>query len=183
MKLLFDFFPILLFFIAFKLYGIYIATAVAIGACVIQVGSFWLKFRRFETMQLVTLGCVAVLGGATILLHDELFIKWKPSVLYWAFGVIFIGTHYLSKKTLLQRLMDHKVTLPLQVWYRLNFSWAVFFILLGFLNLYVVYNYSTDAWVNFKLFGTLGLTLAFVILQSLYMSRHVDQDQLKEVTK
>lgn len=183
MKILFDFFPILLFFIAYKLYGIYVATGVAIGASIIQVGSFWLKFRRFETMQLVTLGAVTVLGGATIMLHDELFIKWKPSVIYWAFGLLFIATRYIGKKTLLQRLMDHKVTLPVPIWYRLNMSWAIFFILLGCLNLYVVYHYSTDAWVNFKLFGTLGLTLVFVILQSMYMSRHIDHKQLEEATK
>ena len=174
MKLLFDFFPILLFFIAYKLFNIYVATAVAMVASGLQVSAFWLKFRRFETMHLITLALVVLLGGATLLLHDVMFIKWKPSVLYWVFAAVCIGTQWIGKKNLIQRLMDSKVSLPKQVWNRLNMSWALFFILMGFANIYVVYNFSTNAWVNFKLFGTLGLTLLFVVLQAIYMSRHMD---------
>lgn len=175
MKLFYDFLPIVLFFIAYKLYGIFIATGVAIAASILQVGTYWLKFRRTETMQIITMICVLVLGGSTLLLHNALFIKWKPSVIYWAFSIVFLVSHFVGKRNLIQRLMDNKVQLPQFVWNRLNIGWAIFFIILGFVNLYVVYHYSTDAWVNFKLFGTLGLMILFVILQSIYMSRYISE--------
>jgi len=185
MKLFYDFLPIVLFFMTYKLYGIFAATAVAILASVIQVGTFWIRFRRTEMMQIVTLVCVLFLGGTTLLFRNELFIKWKPSVIYWAFGIIFVGSQFFGKRNLIQRLMDNKVQLPQFVWNRLNIGWSIFFIILGFVNLYVVYNYSTDTWVNFKLFGTLGLILLFVIIQSLYMSRYVSEPKniIKEGSK
>lgn len=173
MKILFDFFPILLFFIAFKFYHIYVATAVLMVATVIQVSIYWLKYRKFENMHLITLVLVVLLGGATLWMHDAMFIKVKPTVIYWIFALLFLATQYIGKKPLIQRLMDSKVELPIKIWQRLNHSWAIFFGLMGAVNLYVVYHFSTNTWVNFKLFGTLGLTLVFVVLQALYMAKHM----------
>jgi intracellular septation protein len=173
MKLLFDLFPVLLFFLAYKLYGIYAATAAAIAASFVQVGWFWWRYRRFETMHLVTLGLIAVLGGATLWLHNEDFIKWKPTVVNWLFGAAFLGSQFIGRKTLVERMMGGAIALPAAIWQRLNLGWATFFLLLGAANLYVVYHYDTDTWVNFKLFGMLGLSLAFMVAQAFYLARHV----------
>jgi len=173
MKLLFDLFPVLLFFLAYKLHDIYVATAVAIVASFLQVGWFWWRHRRFETMHLVTFGLIAVLGGATLWLHSEDFIKWKPTVVNWLFGAAFIGSQFIGRKPLVERMMGSAITLPATIWQRLNLSWATFFILLGAANLYVVYHFDTDTWVNFKLFGMMGLTLAFMVAQAFYLARHV----------
>lgn len=172
MKLLFDFFPILLFFIAFKLFGIFIATAIAMIASLLQVSIYWFKHRRFELMQIITLVCVILLGGATLLLHNELFIKWKPTAIYWVFALLFLTTQFIGNKTLVQRLMEEKIELPHATWQKLNISWFVFFILMGIANIFVAYHYSTNIWVNFKLFGSLGLTICFVLVQSLYIAKH-----------
>lgn len=172
MKFLFDFFPILLFFIAYKLFDIYVATASIIAATFVQVGVYWLMHRRFQTSHLVTLVLVAIFGGATLLLHDPNFIKWKPTVLNWLFAAAFLGSQYIGGKSLVERMMDHAVILPASVWRRLNLSWVAFFIVMGGANLYVAFNFSENTWVNFKLFGILGLTLLFVLLQGVFISRH-----------
>ena len=179
MKFLFDFFPILLFFLAFKLYDIYVATAVAIVASFIQVGMFWFKHKRFENSHLITLAIVALFGGATIIFHDEMFIKWKPSVVNWIFAIAFLGSQFIGNKTIVERMMSKSVTLPAAIWTRLNMSWVIFFFALGLINLYVVYNFDTDTWVNFKLFGMMGLTILFIIAQSIYMSRHMETSEIK----
>ncbi|MCC6302725.1 MAG: septation protein A [Gammaproteobacteria bacterium] len=178
MKLLFDFFPVLLFFVAFKLTGddIYIATAVAIAAGIAQSAIFWFKHRRLEKMHVITLVLLVVFGGATLLLQDEVYIKWKPTVLNWLFGLVFIASQFLGDRPVVQRLMGQAITLPRRIWYRLNLVWSVFFIAVGFINLYVVYNFDTDTWVNFKLFGIIGLTLVFIVAQSFYIGRHVTHD-------
>lgn len=178
MKLLFDFLPIFLFFIAYKMYGIYVATIVAIVASCLQVAFFWFKHHRVEGMHIVTLVLIVVLGGATLFLQDETFIKWKPTGVNWLFGLAFLGSQYIGKKTILERMMGASMSLPPLIWVRLNTAWAVFFITLGFVNLYVAYNYDTDTWVNFKLFGMMGLTIAFVILQALYLSRHIKHEEV-----
>lgn len=172
MKFLFEFFPILLFFLAYKLGDIYLATSTAIIASLVQVG--WSRYSKghFEKMPLVTLGTITLLGGATLLLRDEMFIKWKPTAIYWVFAVAFLISHFVGKKPLLQRTLEHTINLPSKIWTQLNLSWIAFFTLLGGANLYVVYHFDTDTWVNFKLFGTLGLTLLFVIAQGIYMARH-----------
>lgn len=177
MKFLYDFFPILLFFIAYKLYGIYTATAVAIAASFIQVGSFWVKHRRFENMHLITLGLIVVLGGATLWLQDERFIKWKPTLVNWLFALAFLGSQFIGKKPLVERMMSNAVKLPDLIWGRLNLTWVLFFTFMGIANLYVVYNFDTDTWVNFKLFGMMGLTFAFVIAQAFYLARHMKPDE------
>lgn len=176
MKLLFDFFPILLFFISFKFFGIYIATATTMAASIVQVGLYWLKHRRFEMLHMITLFVVVIFGGSTLLLHNDLFIKWKPTAIYWVFALAFFGSQFIGKKPLIERMLGGQMTLPNKIWQRLNYSWIIFFIIMGIANVYVLYHFSTNAWVNFKLFGTLGLTVVFLILQAIYMSKYMQTD-------
>ncbi len=175
MKFLFDFFPVLLFFVAYKMYDIYVATAVAIAASIIQVGFYWLQHRKFEKMHLVTLVLITVLGGATLILQDETFIMWKPSVINWAFAIAFVGSQFIGKKPIVQRMMEGAVSLPDKIWHRLSYAWSLFFILLGVLNIYVAYNYDLDTWVNFKLFGLTGLSFLFIILQAFYIGKYIEE--------
>ena len=179
MKFLVDFFPVLLFFVAYKVYDIYVATAVAIAAAFIQVGVHWFKHKKFEKSHLITLVILVVFGGATILLQDEMFIKWKPSIVNWIFAVAFLGSQFIGNKTIVERMMSNSVTLPAAIWLKLNMSWVIFFVALGVINLFVVYNFDTDTWVNFKLFGMMGLTVMFVIAQAIYMSRHMDTSEVE----
>ncbi len=173
MKILYDFFPILLFFIAYKLFDIYTATATAIVATFVQVGLFWLRHRRFEKMHLITLAIISLFGGATLLLHDPVFIKWKPTVAYWLFAAIFLGSQFIGGKCIIERMMGHAFQAGNGIWVKLNLAWVGFFIAMGFANLYVAYNYAEATWVNFKLFGLMGLTFIFVLAQGLVLSRHV----------
>jgi intracellular septation protein len=179
MKFLFDFFPILLFFAAFKLYGIYMATAVAIAATFVQVGWSWLRHRKVDNMLWASLAIIVVFGGATLLLHDETFIKWKPTVLYWLFSVILIGAQVFFGKNLIRAMMGKQMTLPDPVWHKLNMSWVLFFAAMGVANLYVAYSFATDTWVNFKLFGGIGLLLAFAFGQALLLSRYLEEPENK----
>lgn len=171
MKFITDFFPIILFFIAYKMYDIYVATAVAIVAALVQVAYAWHKHRRVENMQWITLGLIVVFGGLTLILQDETFIKWKPTVVNWLFAAAFLGSQYIGNKNFIERMMGGNVDLPKAVWVRLNLSWVAFFIFSGAANLYVAQNFDTDTWVNFKLFGMLGLTFVFIIAQGIYMTR------------
>lgn len=173
MKFLFDYFPIVCFFVAFKLYGVYIATAVAMGACFLQNILYWLIHKRFEKMHLITLVSIVVLGGFTLAFHNAIFIQWKPTIIYWIFALVLWGSHYFTKKNVLARMLDDKLTLPEKVWAHLNTAWALFFVFMGVLNVYVIYHYSLNTWVYFKLFGTLILTLIFIIGQAIYMSRYL----------
>jgi intracellular septation protein len=176
MKLFFDFFPILLFFIAYKVYDIYVATAVIIVASLAQVLWVWFRHHRVENAHLITLVLVVVLGGATILLHDETFIKWKPTVVNWLFAIVFLGSEFIGERNLLQRMLDSKVAVDSpKVWSRLNLAWVAFFLSIGALNLYVAFHFDTDIWVNFKLFGMMGLTLMFLLAQSFYLARHIEE--------
>jgi len=176
-KLLYDYFPIICFFIAYKLWGIYIATAVTMVASFLQVAGYWLVQRKFEKMHLITMALILLLGGSTLIFHKAIFIKWKPSIIYWLFSLVLLASHFIGKAPIIHRLIGDKIVLPKKVWAKINFSWGLFFFLMGFLNLYVVYNYSTNSWVNFKLFGTLGLTIVFVFIQVIYMSRHMESDK------
>lgn len=177
MKLLFDLFPVLLFFIAFKLADIYVATAVAIGASIVQIA--WLKLRQkpIEPMQWASLIIIVVFGGMTLFLRDETFIKWKPTVLYGAFALALGIARWMLDRNLIKAVMGSQIALPAEVWERINLAWMGFFSAMGVLNIYIAYNFSTDFWVNFKTFGTLGLTILFVLLQALYMGRHVEQKE------
>jgi intracellular septation protein len=219
MKLLIDFFPVLLFFAAYKLADIYVATAVAIGASALQVAWFWWRRHRVETMHLVTLGLLVVFGGLTIVLHDRTFIMWKPSIVNWLFAAVFLASQFIGERTLVERMMAHAVDVPSRTWRRLNLSWAAFFTLSGLANLYVANWFFTAehalvaaaghqqvdlahcdqgltghllslcqaaaaqeaTWVNFKLFGMMGLTIVFVIGQAFYLARHIrDREGIAE---
>jgi len=214
MKFLIDFFPILLFFIAYKLAGIYVATAVAIAASALQVG--WVRWRhgRIEKMPLATLTLLVVFGGMTLALHDPIFVMWKPTLVNWLFALVFLGSQFIGGRTVIERMMSHAIDLPAAIWPRLNLLWVAFFLFSGAANLYVVYDYTgfhaahqallvasglkeidlstcaeqftgglltqcqdtqvrEETWVNFKLFGLMGMTFAFVIAQGLYLARHL----------
>ena len=186
MKFLYDLFPLLLFFAAFKFFDIYVATAVAIAASFAQVAFFWIRHRRFETMHLITLAVIVVFGGLTLALHNDSFIKWKPTLVYWILATLALTSQWFGKKTAIERMMSAQIDLPAPVWKRLNLSWGIFFALLGAVNLYVAFFYgpNLDAetrrniWVNFKVFGLLGITLLFTIAQAFFMARHI-QDKPK----
>ena len=174
MKFLFDFFPVVLFFIAFKVYDIYVATAVAMAATFFQIGWAWLRHRKVDNLLWVGCAVIVVFGGATLLLQDETFIKWKPTVLYWLFSAVLGVAALAFRKNLIRSMMETQVSLPEVVWGKLLASWVAFFALMGALNLIVAYNFSTDAWVNFKLFGGIGLMLVFIVLQALMLARHIE---------
>lgn len=176
MKLLFDFLPILLFFIAYKSADLYVATGVLIVATLAQVGWIWLRQRQVEKLPLITASLVLVFGGATLILHDPVFVKWKPTVVNWLFAVAFFGSYFVGEKTLLERMMGSQLELPASVWVKLTFAWAIFFLAMGAANLFVAFTFEENTWVNFKLFGMLGLTLVFVVAQAAYMSRHLKID-------
>ena len=183
MKFLYDLFPLLLFFAAFKFYDIYVATAMAIAASFLQVGYFWFRHRRFETMHLVTLAVIAVFGGLTLVLHDDTFIKWKPTLVYWILAGLMFGSQWFGDKTLIERMMSGQIALPAPVWRRLNLSWGIFFATLGVANIYVAFYYGLDLsvearrsiWVDFKVFGSFGLTLAFAVAQAFFMAKYIQE--------
>jgi len=172
-KFLFDLFPVILFFIVFKTLGIYAATAAAIIATLAQIG--WVKFKhgKVDGMLIASGVIIVVFGGATLLLHDETFIKWKPTVLYWLFAIVLFAAELFWNKNLIRTVMQQQIALPDPVWRRLNHAWAGFFSVMGVLNLYVAYNFATETWVDFKLFGTMGLMVLFVVLQSLYLGKYM----------
>ena len=174
MKFLFDIFPVILFFIAYKAADIYVATAVAIAATFVQIGWVWFRKGKIDTMLWVSLVIIVVFGGATLALHDETFIKWKPTVLYWLFGAALLIADRLFGKNLIRAMMGTQIELPDPIWAKLNMSWCLFFVVMGVLNLYVAYSFSTDAWVNFKLFGGMGLMVVFVLAQAVVLSRFVE---------
>lgn len=175
MKLLIDFFPIILFFGAFKIWGIYAATAVAIVATIAQIAYLRFKHGKVETMQWLSLGVIVLFGGATLLAQDENFIKWKPTVLYWLMGGALLIGLLVFKKNFIKSLMGAQLQLPDSVWNNLNWAWTAFFAVMGVLNLWVAFNFDTDTWVNFKMFGGMGLMLVFVIGQALYLGRYIKE--------
>jgi intracellular septation protein len=123
----------------------------------------------------ISMAVLMVFGGSTILLHNELFIKWKPTILYWIFAAALIIAHISFKKNLIKALLGTQITVPDPLWNKLNFAWAGFFTIIGFVNLYVAYHYSTSAWVNFKLFGIMGFMLAFIVVQSIFLAPHITE--------
>lgn len=176
MKLLIDFFPIILFFIAFKFADIYVATGVAIVATIAQIA--WLRYSRgkVEPMQWISLGVIVLFGGATIISQNETFIKWKPTVLYWVMGAALLIGQLVFKKNGIKSLMGAQMTLPDAVWRTVNFSWVGFFAVMGCLNLWVAFNFPTSTWVNFKLFGGLGIMALFILVQAVYLNKHMKPD-------
>lgn len=176
MKLLIDFFPIILFFVAFKFADIYVATGVAIVATIAQIAYLRYKVGKVEPMQWVSLGVIVLFGGATIVAQNETFIKWKPTVLYWLMGGALLVGQLLFRKNLLKSLMGSQMDLPDEAWRVMNWSWTGFFVVMGVINLWVAYTFSTDTWVNFKLFGGLGLMAVFVVGQALYLGNYLKSD-------
>ncbi|WEN42370.1 Intracellular septation protein [Thauera sp. GDN1] len=200
MKFLFDLLPVILFFAAYKIGGanpegahalasswlgdgiavsqapILIATFVAILATMLQIALVWAKHRKVDTMLWVSLAIIVVFGGATLFFHNPTFIKWKPTALYWMFGVVLLGSAWLLQRNLIRKMLEAQIKLPEPIWNRLNLAWAGFFIAMGLLNLYVAYNFSEETWVNFKMFGGMGLMLAFVLAQGFYLSRHMEEE-------
>jgi len=202
MKFLFDLFPVILFFAVFK-WGeghaaaaqsfaqahlsalvsggvvtvaqapILLATAVAIVATVLQIAWLLLRRQKVDGTLWLSLAIIVVFGGATIYFHNETFIKWKPTVLYWCFAAILLFSQIFLKKNLIRAMLEKQMSLPAPIWQRVNLSWVAFFVALGLLNLYVAFHFSLAAWVNFKLFGCTGLMFAFIIAQSLLLSRHM----------
>ncbi len=173
MKLFFDILPIIIFFVAYKLYNIYVATIFAILAVSAQIIITLIRGQRPDMMQLITLAMVVVLGGATLFFRNEIFIKWKPTVVYWILGIVFLGSQLIAKKNLVQKMLEKSLNLPNKAWVLLNRTWYSFFFIMGVLNLIVLYMFDTDTWVNFKLFGTLGLTLAFALFQGLLVAKYL----------
>ena len=177
MKLLIDFFPIILFFAAFKVWGIYAATAVAIVATIVQIAYLRIKHGKVETMQWLSLIVIVLFGGATLLLQDDHFIKWKPTVLYWLMGGTLLVGLTVFKKNFIKSLMGAQLQLPDPVWNTLNWAWTGFFAVMGVLNLWIAFRFDTDTWVNFKMFGGMGLMIVFVIGQALYLGRHLKETE------
>ncbi|MGB5736935.1 MAG: septation protein A [Thiohalocapsa sp.] len=223
MKFLADFFPVILFFVAYKLYGIYVATAVAIAASALQVAWMRIRHKRTERMHLVTLGLLVVFGGLTLALRDPIFVMWKPTIVNWLFAGAFLVSQFIGEKTLVERMMSQAIEIPRVIWRRLNLAWVGFFLLSGLANLYVVYigsgffqarqalvgatgetevdlahcaelfadthlalcqtaQSSEELWVNFKLFGMMGLTIIFVIAQAFYLARHIQGTEQEQET-
>jgi len=197
-KQLFDLLPVILFFVVFKLAGknpeetqewassigyladakqlpVLFATAVAIAATLVQVTWTKLKHGKVDTMLWVSFAIISVFGGASLLFQDENFIKWKPTALYWIFSSTLLFSNLFFHKNLMRSMLHEKVALPLHAWNRLNLIWSLFFAVLGFINLYVAFNYSTDSWVNFKLFGFTGLMLLFILAQGAWLAKYIDE--------
>lgn len=177
MQIFYDFFPVIAFFVAYKMYDIYVATLVIIVAVAIQIGLHWLRTGTVSRMHAISAVLVFVLGGVTLLLRNELFIQWKPTIVNWLFGVVFLASQFIGEKPIIQRMLDHSAKLQPRDWKTLNMMWAGFFFFLGVVNLYVVYRYSEDTWVNFKLFGMLGLTLVFAVAQGVWIARRLPREE------
>lgn len=179
MKMFFDFLPVLLFFITYKFYDIYLATGVLIVASMLQTIGHRLIKGAFEKTHVITFLLVTLFGGLTIALQDENFIKWKPTAINWLFAIIFIGSQFVGQKTIIERMMGGNISLPRNIWVNLNTAWALFFLFLGALNIYIAFEFDTDTWVNFKLFGLMGLTFIFIVAQSLYLVPHLKESKVQ----
>jgi intracellular septation protein len=185
MQILIDFLPIIAFFGVYKLYGSFVSADDAMFAATIaimivmtvQISVQWLRTRTVNRMLLISGVLVLVFGGITLMLRDALFIQWKPTILNWLFALAFLGSQFIGKQTLIERMMGHAIELPQPIWRRLNFMWVINFALLGAANIYVVYNFSEAAWVNFKLYGMLGLTLLMALIQGVYIARCLPEQE------
>ena len=178
MKFFFDLFPVILFFMAFKFGDIYVATGVAMAATAVQIAWVWFRHGKVDTMLWVSLGIITVFGGMTLIFHDETFIKWKPTVLYWSFATALAGSSLFLGKNLIRSLLSEQIRMPDPIWNRLNWSWIGFFVFMGFANLAVafLFGFSTETWVNFKLFGGMGLLLLFALGQGLVLSKYMTEE-------
>jgi intracellular septation protein len=209
MKFLFDFLPVVLFFAAYKLFGsmppeliqmvnqvpyvslsqneardsLIFATLILLIASLVQNALHWLIYKRFEKMHLISFGILLVFGRMTVIFKDPNFIKWKVSIFNWVFAVVLIGSLFIGNKTLIERMMSHAISVPKNTWKTVTVMWALFFGLIGILNIIVAFYYPGENdknWVNFKLFGIFGLTVVFMIVQAIYLSRYATDEIVKE---
>ena len=178
MKILIDFFPILLFFGAFKLYDIYVGTGVLMAATVVQMALIFVIDRKLTAMHQITLALVLVFGTLTLVLQDDRFIKWKPTVLYAAMAIALAVAVWVMKKNFLKLLLGSQMELPDPVWMRLNMVWVAYCAFMSLINAYVAANYTTEAWVNFKLWGY-AFPLVFIIGQGFYIAQYLSTDEPK----
>ena len=180
MQIFYDFLPVIAFFVAYKLYDIYVATAVIIVSVGIQVLLYWLITHKVSRMHLTSAVLVLIFGGITLALRNELFIQWKPTIVNWLFGLAFLASQFIGEKPIIQRMMEQSIDLDGDTYRKLNLIWASYFFFMGVANLFVVYNFSEEAWVNFKLFGMLGLTIVFFIIQGIWLARKLPAESVAE---
>ncbi|PCJ20950.1 MAG: septation protein A [Gammaproteobacteria bacterium] len=176
MKQLIDFIPLILFFTAYKLGDIYLATKTLMVVTTLQYGFYWIKDRKLERFQIITLSAVYIFGTLTLVLHDETFLKWKAPMVNGLFAMIFLGSQFVGEQNLVKRMMGHAVDLPDNIWTHLNYSWVVFFLFSGSANLYVAFTYH-EYWVDFKVFGSLGMTLLFMVGQTIYLAKYIKEPE------
>ncbi|OMQ27181.1 septation protein A [Serratia oryzae] len=179
MKQFLDFLPLIVFFAFYKLYDIYVASGALIAATALALVFTWFKYRKIEKMTLITFVMVAVFGTLTLVFHNDLFIKWKVTVIYTLFALALLVSQLILKKPLIQRMLGKELTLPDKVWSNLNLAWALFFLACGLANIYVAFWLPQDVWVNFKVFGLTALTLVFTLLSGIYIYRHMPAEQKK----
>jgi len=173
MKVFFDLIPVLLFFIGFKFFGIFAATAIAIATTLALIVFSKIRHGKVDNMLLANGAIISVLGGVTLLLHDKTYIMWKPTVLYWLAAAVLLISNVVFKKNFIQQMMGKMLNPPLSIWNKLNLIWVAFLVALGFLNLYVAFNYSLDTWVNFKLFGVTSMLFIFMIVQTIILKKYI----------
>lgn len=188
MQALIDFLPVIAFVATYWLSGdMSLAIMVIMGAVTLQITATWLIKRELNKMLVASAVLVIVLGGISLALDNPLFFKWKPTGLYWLFAVAFLGSQFIGERPLAQRMMtsvsQDGLDLPDRVWRQLNLAWVLFFIVAGIANIYVAYNYEEATWVNFKLFGLLGITFVFLVLQSLWMSQYLDEESDQDASQ
>ncbi|AIJ09947.1 MULTISPECIES: septation protein A [Edwardsiella] len=177
MKQLLDFLPLVVFFVCYKLYDIYVASGALIAATAVALVLTWLKYRRVEKMTLITFIMVAIFGTLTLVFHNDLFIKWKVTVIYTLFALALLISQMVLKKPLIQRMLGKELQLPDSVWSRLNAAWALFFLGCGLANIYVAFWLPQSVWVDFKVFGLTALTLIFTLLSGVYIYRNMSEEQ------
>jgi len=186
MQFLIDFIPIIIFFAAYKLYGMYVATAAIMVAISVQIAIQWFTKREVNKMLLVSGALVLVLGGITLTLRNPLFFQWKVTVVYGLFSIAFLASQFIGTKPLIERIMGHAIALPRTMWIQLNLMWVAAFAILAVTNVYVVYNFSEEFWVDFKVWGTLGFTILVALIQGIWIARSIppedEDDQRPEGT-
>lgn len=173
MKIFFDLLPVILFFVAYKLFDIYVATAVAIGTTIALIIWSKLVLKSVDKALLINGAIISVLGGVTLLLHDKTYIMWKPTALYWIGALVLFISNQFFDKNLIQQMMHKVLNPPVAIWHKLNWLWILFLVVLGILNLYVAFNFTENAWVNFKLFGVTALMFIFMITQTLVLKQYL----------
>lgn len=183
MQLLFDLFPIIVFVVIYKMYDLYVATGAIMVAMALQVAIQWFRQGEVSKMLAVSTVLVIVFGSITLLLRNPLFIQWKPTVVNWLFAAVFLGSRYIGKQCMIERMMGHAIELSVDLWRQLNMMWVLNFVVLGAANIYVVYNFDEATWVNFKLYGMLGLTLVMVVAQAVWISAHLASREKEEQEK